>query len=596
LTEIVLVQTRRLLSLALAAASVLAGCSGSRPAGGGPALLPPAPAGAAAPARRRTTATLRIKIPKKIAPGRGRGARFVSPSTLSATIAIAPSAGCASCSAGFTDNIGLTAASPQCASSSTGTLCTFAFDLKPGSYTGSMSTYDGALKSGAPTGSVLSLDQSFPLDVVAGKANVAAVSLYGVPGSITCLPVTGALLSIASFAGICSSAVFLVASGATSKFAVYALDVDGNLMLGPGAPAISAADPGFTTAVNGNVVSLTPPAMTANLSQLTIALSSPACQQTGAACSFLELLGFDSLVAIADTGTNTVALFSRLQIQSGAAAPIATVSNGISGPDAVAFDANGNLFVANGTGNTIAEYAPPYTGNPIRTLSQNLNAPYAIAIDETGDYVAALNGGSSTAEIFKLSPGAHYEAPLSYTDATALAFDSQANLWISFYTENSVERFPLAFNFAAVDTLLDHASNGITKPVAVLLDSSDDLFVGEGKIDKFHSPYGGMPSNSSTAMSGLSAMAIDGTHGEIAACTASETAFFKTGDLSTMSFHGATSRCLMAFDRMHDLETVFSSPASAMTLYYDSASGLWNPGRAFASTALSNPMAVATWP
>ncbi|HTA38569.1 MAG TPA: hypothetical protein VK760_05815, partial [Candidatus Acidoferrales bacterium] len=164
---------RRVLALPLAAGLVLAGCSNAGPAGSGRSGLVPATSPAAV--RGRTTTTLTIHIPKRV---RGRlHAHFVSPSTQSASIFIAPNAGCTACTPALTQKIGLTAGSKSCATNATGVTCTIVFVLKPGSYTGSMTTYDGALNaSGNPTGSALSEAQSFPLNVISGKANAPAIS------------------------------------------------------------------------------------------------------------------------------------------------------------------------------------------------------------------------------------------------------------------------------------------------------------------------------------------------------------------------------------------------------------------------------------
>jgi hypothetical protein len=590
---------RQLLSLPLAAVLVLAGCSSAGPAGrGGSGILPENSARVApAPAHRRTTTTFSIRIPKRVRVGGRNHPHFVSPSTQSATISIAPNSGCASCTPAFTQKLGLTAGSKNCVTNSSGTICSFTFAQKPGNYTGTMTTYDGALdKSGNPTGAVLSQDQSFPLTVVLGKANVPTISLYGVPANIMCLPITGASISIAVADGSCNQGLFKVAAGVTSRFAIYALDIDGNLMLGPGAPTFSASASGFTFSTAGNVVSVTPPTISASLSALTLTATSPACQVPGAVWSFMDLLVFDSAVAIADSANNTVAVFSRLQIQAGAGAPHALIT-GITAPTAVAFDTHGNLFVASGSSQAnsmVREYAPPYTGAPAATMTTNLNLPFAIAIGKNGR-VGVLNGGTATAEVFAPPyTGAPLQASLATSDATALAFDSSENLWISFFSSNNVERFPLAFLYGGVDTLLDHVSNGITHPSALQLDSNGNLYVGEGQVDLFPSPYSGMPTKSSSAVANITSMEIDGTHGYIAACGSSEVDFFHNSDLSYAYSRNTPATCGLAFDRLHDLEMVFASPAGALTISYDGS--FWSPGRSFTSTALSAPAAVATWP
>ena len=70
----------------------------------------------------------------------------------------------------------------------------------------------------------------------------------------------------------------------------------------------------------------------------------------------------------------------------GSTTPSATLT-GLNDPDALAFDASGNLYVANTGGNTVSEFAPGST-TPTATLT-GLNDPYALAFDASGNlYVA----------------------------------------------------------------------------------------------------------------------------------------------------------------------------------------------------------------
>jgi hypothetical protein len=57
-----------------------------------------------------------------------------------------------------------------------------------------------------------------------------------------------------------------------------------------------------------------------------------------------------------------------------------TISNGISGADALAIDGAQNLLVANANSSTVTEYAFPYTGStPALTISNGIDTPTALA-------------------------------------------------------------------------------------------------------------------------------------------------------------------------------------------------------------------------
>src|SRR5262249_55860326 len=86
--------------------------------------------------------------------------------------------------------------------------------------------------------------------------------------------------------------------------------------------------------------------------------------------------------------------------------PTATLS-GLDGPGALAFDAQGNLFVTNagrnGDGTTVSGFVPGST-TPTATLS-GLNQPFALAFDPSGNLFVA-NASSGTVSKFTLVPAA----------------------------------------------------------------------------------------------------------------------------------------------------------------------------------------------
>jgi hypothetical protein len=55
-----------------------------------------------------------------------------------------------------------------------------------------------------------------------------------------------------------------------------------------------------------------------------------------------------------------------------------TISKGVKGPRALAFDGSGNLYIANFTNNTVTEYAPGGT-YVVRTISKGISGPDALA-------------------------------------------------------------------------------------------------------------------------------------------------------------------------------------------------------------------------
>ncbi len=76
-----------------------------------------------------------------------------------------------------------------------------------------------------------------------------------------------------------------------------------------------------------------------------------------------------------------------------------TITANVSGPNAVAFDSKGNLYVANQGTNTITEYNPSTLAQiPSRTLTFGIAAPKWLAIDGVDDIW--VNNGFQTVNVY----------------------------------------------------------------------------------------------------------------------------------------------------------------------------------------------------
>ena len=123
------------------------------------------------------------------------------------------------------------------------------------------------------------------------------------------------------------------------------------------------------------------------------------------------------------------------------------ISSNIIGPNGIAFDPSGNVYVSNGPSNSISKFGS--TGNFLSTI------------------------GSS----------------LTLADPAGLAVDSQGNLYaanfgVSAGVSNNVAKFDLAGTFVGA------ISNNVNRPCGVLVDAADNLYVGHwftNKISKFDS-------------------------------------------------------------------------------------------------------------
>jgi hypothetical protein len=129
--------------------------------------------------------------------------------------------------------------------------------LAPGTYSGKLATYDGTAgceKLAQPC-SVLSQNQSFPIAIAAGTANVVSVTLSGVLRGVLFVNLTPSTLAADTTLNLIS-----LAPGTSGRVELLPQDADGNIILGPGTPQFTVANgKTFTVSMSGNVMTLSAP-------------------------------------------------------------------------------------------------------------------------------------------------------------------------------------------------------------------------------------------------------------------------------------------------------------------------------------------------
>jgi len=113
---------------------------------------------------------------------------------------------------------------------------------------------------------------------------------------------------------------------------------------------------------------------------------------------------------VANAGTNTVVQFAATQLAaSGSPTPAVTLgaaSGSLDGPSALAVDANGNLWVANASASTVVEFSGTQlttSGSPtpaviLSASNGSLSAPSSVAFDASGDLWVANDLTSTVVE------------------------------------------------------------------------------------------------------------------------------------------------------------------------------------------------------
>jgi sugar lactone lactonase YvrE len=167
---------------------------------------------------------------------------------------------------------------------------------------------------------------------------------------------------------------------------------------------------------------------------------------------------------VANTGANTLVGYSASQLaSSGSPKPTVTigaVSGSLHAPIGIAFDAGGDLWVANSLGNTVVEFMPSQlaaSGSPQPTVTlsakaNSINGPVMLAFQPTG-VLWVTNGDLSqnTVVAFSVIALAATGSPTplvtlsthagSLQNPAGLAFDAGGNLWISNIASSSVIEF-----------------------------------------------------------------------------------------------------------------------------------------------------------
>ncbi|HXO18115.1 MAG TPA: SMP-30/gluconolactonase/LRE family protein [Candidatus Dormibacteraeota bacterium] len=131
------------------------------------------------------------------------------------------------------------------------------------------------------------------------------------------------------------------------------------------------------------------------------------------------------LLFVSDNENNRVLVYnaaSKTQNPS----PVRTITNGIQGPNGLATDESGNLYVANYIGSTVTVYAPN-SSTPKLTIANGVSGPFDVKVDAFGNvYVAndPLYGGIPFIQLYPAGstvPSYTWTAPTKGTTISGIA-------------------------------------------------------------------------------------------------------------------------------------------------------------------------------
>ena len=307
-----------------------------------------------------------------------------------------------------------------------------------------------------------------------GNAQAPLLTANGIPGTFTVIASVNALTAIFSLTSIASYAL------GSSSAIVGSLAGNGTVLL----------------IANG------PWTATSNTSWLQIAPGS-ASGTGNASIKFTYTAGSSP---IPQTGTLTIAGLTFTVTQAGttyvAVNPVTTlISSGLSGPQGVAVDSQGNLYIADTGNNAIKQWNP---GTQQTVLSAGLNNPRAVAVDAHGNVYVADSGNNAIEE-----PGtANPTLVASLSNPSGVAVDGQGNVYFSNTGNNSIGEWNAAS--PQQETLV---SSGLNNPTGVAVDTLGNVYFadsGDNAIKEWATPGGPVNPLVAAGLNNPTGLAVDG--------------------------------------------------------------------------------------
>lgn len=397
------------------------------------------------------------------------------PGTLSAPVPAAPAASGAQTLAinvtgpmSMSQTVAIGPNANGCSPSSAGTLCQATLQLAAGSYTATIATYASG------TTSALGPPSAIAFTVAPGGNTVVNLTLNAVPAELAIVPAS--LMSGVNAQG----GIDLYGAGKHALL-VQLLDANNNVIIG-GPPANFSISPAggalpltvSQTATNApNLFYVTAPsAAGTNMAILRAAVTylgaTNPCAQGGAECSGTTRVDVRQILAVANSNANTVTLYVN-----GQSAPLVTIAGAVADPQALIFDALGDLFIANQPG-SVTVFAPPYAGVTPTTINNGINHPQALAIDPHGNLFVANGNGSNTITLYSPpytgSPSTSIVTGVN--DPVSLSLDGAADLFVANSAADTVTEYAPPYSREPLTI-----SKGLTAPNSLALDGHGNLFV-----------------------------------------------------------------------------------------------------------------------
>ncbi len=181
-------------------------------------------------------------------------------------------------------------------------------------------------------------------------------------------------------------------------------------------------------------------------------------------------------VANTTYGNNTISKVTP----SGIVSTFVSANAGLSQPAGIAFDDSSNLYVSNSTygNNTISKVTPSGIVSTFVSANAGLSQPSGLAFDASGNlYVSSMTYGNNT--ISKVTPNGIVSTFVGsnggLSQPSGLAFDKSGNLYVSSMTYGNNTISKITPN-GIVSTFVS-ATAGLSQPGGLAFDSKGNLYV-----------------------------------------------------------------------------------------------------------------------
>lgn len=444
--------------------------------------------GAALPPGEQTAATtgakLTVIVPRASTPATASSIRrpqYVSPSSTQLQVAVNGAAPA---------TYGLTPSSPGCSIVSANLTCTFTVAAAAGndSFTLTLTDASGAVLSRNVVNASLAAGASTPIDV----------TLAGIPATVRAVPGPNATIEGTPQA-------YHIPGLLPQPIELEALDADGNVIIGPGAPIIGA--PSITTGAayasvasaqstdpNAYVLRTVSGAAGGQSVTITASAQSIALNDGSSSSPASGSTSFTYTPALA-VGAGTLIIFYSVETgkKVGGFAPCSGAC-GTTIINALTTDSAGNVYVEYSSfgglqvGHTVVQF-PAGSSAPNRVLSSanGVTGPGGIAVDSHGMlYVANAAAGffphRTAAKITEYAPGAttpKYSISGSSSGITTpdgIAADASGRVYLS-QLDGTIKLYGAGNQTAPQQTLSDPS---LSQPEAILVDGTGGIYVVDG--------------------------------------------------------------------------------------------------------------------